>query len=42
MRMEYDVLGAQEKCAYISRNAVDFVQSSAPCANMAKKARSKY
>lgn len=43
MQMQYANLSSEtEKKAYISRNAVEFVQSSAPCANMSKKARSKY
>ena len=41
--MEYANLNNDiERKQYISRNAVEFVQSQAPCANMSKKARSKY
>lgn len=43
MQMEYaNISDEVERKDYISKNAVEFVQSSAPCANMAKKARSKY
>lgn len=39
MKMEYEQLDAQSKRAYISEKAVKFVQSSAPCKNMSKKAK---
>lgn len=42
MQKEYANLSSEaEKKNYISKNAIQFVQSSAPCSNMPKKARSK-
>lgn len=37
MRMEYAQMDVQSQKAYVSKNAVNFVQNSAPCQNMAQK-----
>ena len=37
MKMEYDQMGFEAQRAYVSKNAVEFVQKSAPCNNMATK-----
>lgn len=39
MKMEYEQLDVASKKAYVSKNAVSFVQSQAPCKNMSKKAK---
>ena len=38
MRNEYAAMDFQSQQAYVQRNAVEFVQKSAPCTNMSKKA----
>jgi hypothetical protein len=38
MKYEYAQMGAMEQKAYISSNAVNFVQNQAPCSNMMNKA----
>ncbi len=42
MKMEYANLDASEQKAYVSSNAVRFVQNQAPCSNMSKKAKQFY
>lgn len=37
MKMEYSNMNATQQKAYISNNAVNFVQNQAPCSNMAYK-----
>lgn len=39
MRNEYANLGENEQQAWVSSNAVRFVQNQAPCSNMSKKAK---
>ena len=41
MRQEYEQMDFGAQQAYVQRNAVEFVQNSAPCTNMYKKAVSK-
>lgn len=40
--MEYDCMDMPSQQAYISKNAVEFVQNSAPCMNMAQKSAKSY
>ena len=42
MRMEYEQMDFSAQKAYVSKNAVQFVQNSAPCNNMASKATKSY
>ena len=37
MKFEYEQMDMPQQKEYISRNAVEFVQKSAPCMNMASK-----
>ncbi len=41
MKAQYQNLDANSKKEYVSKNAVSFVQSQAPCANMSKKMKKK-
>ena len=42
MKMEYANLNVNEQQAWVSKNAVQFVQNQAPCANMSKKVKYQY
>jgi hypothetical protein len=37
MKMEYASLDTNQQQAWVSKNAVSFVQNQAPCSNMSKK-----
>lgn len=42
MQMEYASLDVSKQQAWVSQNAVQFVQNQAPCSNMSKKMKNMY
>lgn len=42
MQNEYASLNVNQQQAWVSKNAVQFVQNQAPCSNMSKKSKNMY